>query len=260
MELYKFGWKPTEETFRWMEENHLTTREKLMKHVQDQREKAQELSRTDKTHSAAYYGVLDNLFARLIAGIDDMILFERLEPCWTYTFVVSSQGAEVCVQHLAYLAENGSCVYNAVYTLLTIPCHMLTVEEFAKIYGVEQVTVRQWIRRGKIRTAKKTGCGWLISELTELPGRGYTPGSYSWSEPLTDLPEEYAFLRDPASLLITQNVDDARRFVLTIFRMSATPRVETREGLTVQEREKLELLLLSHPLVSSSSVGETHWP
>lgn len=42
-------------------------------------------------------------------------------------------------------------------TLLQIPVKMLTTGEFAQLRGVEDVTVRQWIRRGKIRTAVKYG-------------------------------------------------------------------------------------------------------
>ena len=34
-------------------------------------------------------------------------------------------------------------------------CLYLSVEEYAKVYDVKPTTVRQWIRRGKIRNAKK---------------------------------------------------------------------------------------------------------
>ena len=48
-------------------------------------------------------------------------------------------------------------------------CLYLSVEEYAKVYDVKPTTVRQWIRRGKIRNAKKIGRDWLISELADKP-------------------------------------------------------------------------------------------
>ena len=42
---------------------------------------------------------------------------------------------------------------------------MITVSEFAELHGVQSVTVRQWIRRGKLRAIKKQGRDWLIADL-----------------------------------------------------------------------------------------------
>ena len=89
------------------------------------------------------------------------------------------------------------------------------MEENAKEYGVETVTVRQWIRRGKIRNAVKNGREWLIPELTELPGRGYTSAIYMWYEYLYDLPNEYKFLTDYTTVLINQCSDDRAKYEIT---------------------------------------------
>ena len=263
MEKYKFGWEPSEEALAWLGSKMITSREQLLERVRERREEARVIGRTDQKHSAAYYGTLDALFEKLISGIERLVLFDRLEPCWTYSFGVSSRGAFVWLQHVGYVSQNEegqflSVAYNAEYELLSISCRMLTVDEFARIYGVERITVLQWIRRGKIRSVRRIGKEWRISELTELPGRKYTPGSYTWTEELSDLPPEYDYLRKPASVLITQE-EDPTRFTLSIRQEDADPPIRQMPGIPVKEREKLELTLLSHPLVVSSSVNETTW-
>lgn len=54
-----------------------------------------------------------------------------------------------------------------------LPCELMTVAEYAELSGVTVITVRQWIRRGKLRTARKNGRDWLIPSLSMPPQRGY---------------------------------------------------------------------------------------
>ena len=67
---------------------------------------------------------------------------------------------------------------NEEYTLLKKECKYLTVEEFSNLRGISGVTVRQWIRRGKLRYAKKIGGEWFIPETAENPSRGYCDVEY----------------------------------------------------------------------------------
>ena len=46
---------------------------------------------------------------------------------------------------------------DAAYKLISVKPKSFSVEDYAKFYKVEQGTVRQWIRRGKLRTAYKVG-------------------------------------------------------------------------------------------------------
>ena len=267
MELYKFGWEPTETSLHHIEAEYICTREKLLACARDRRERARANSKTDAKRSAAYYCGVDEMFGKLIDRIENEVLFEHLEPCWVYSFNVGSHGAEVWLQHIGYLSENedgslGSVLYNANYKLLSIPCRMLSLDEFSQQYEVERGTVLQWIRRGKLRSVRRIGRDWQISELTELPGHKYVPGNFSWHDELSDLPDEFAYLREPSTIQIAQDKADPSRYNLTIYRMnrlSTEPHIEFREGLTAKEREKLELTLLSHPLVDCSSEHEKTW-
>ncbi len=264
MKPYSFGWKPTQEALRWLEQDRICTREKLLQCIRDRREKAQQASRTDRTHSAGYFSVLDDLFAKLYAKTEKLILFERLEPCWVYEFTVSSAGALVLLRHVSYITRDETGLYHAVfynanYTLLSIPCRMVSVDEFSLMNGVEHGTVLQWIRRGKIRSVSRIGREWRISELTELPGRKYDPGIFTWTLELADLPAEYDFLREPATVYITQDQSDSQKFILSLYREDEEPQLQYQQELTGKQREKLELMLLSHPLVHSGSMDKTKW-
>ena len=65
------------------------------------------------------------------------------------------------------------------------------VEEYAAATNTEAVTVRQWIRRGKLRNALKIGSEWRIPEITDPPRRGYTPVSYYNKGGLIAFPKEF---------------------------------------------------------------------
>ena len=58
------------------------------------------------------------------------------------------------------------------------PFPLLSCAEFAKRCGVEQVTVRQWIRRGKLRTAVRAGRDWRIPSTAKRPEEGFVPAVY----------------------------------------------------------------------------------
>lgn len=267
MERYKFDWEPNEKSLRYIEKEYICSREMLLGCIRGRQAYARDISRTDQIRPAAYYSALDGVFEKLIDRVENEVLFDRLEPCWVYSFSVGSHGAEVCLQHIGYIMENedgsfGSILYNASYELLSIPCKMLSPEEFAQIYGLDLDTVTDWIHCGKIRSVRKTGREWRISELTELPGNSYTPGNFRWQDELLDLPEEFAYLREPSSLRIEQDKKHVNRYNLTIYRtnrLSTEPHVEFLEGLPAKKREKLEMMLLAHPLVKSSSEHETTW-
>lgn len=261
MEKYAFGWKPTEQELKWIREMSTCTKERLLFRVKEQRERMREQSKTDNKHSAAYYSVLDGLFGKLQEGVENLVLFDQLEDCWAYSFYINSEGASVYLDHFSYVTfdkdgNNTSILYNANFELLKIPCRMVTVEEYAKTYEVEQGTVRQWIRRGKIRTAKKYGNEWRISELTEPPKRGYSTGSYAWDDSLTDAPDEYEYLRTPGSLCISQDEKDTKIYHVIV---SHGMTIEKSRRLGVREREKLEHFLISHPLIRYIPSEYTTW-
>lgn len=239
-----------QELAEYLRRNYPSTKEEILKAMQQAKERTDEDAKTDKRHSAAYYHILRKLITEFTEQIEKAVLFERLEDCWFYDIYINYAGARLSLEHAVPREErcNGHPNYNVnqVYTLVEKRAKLLSVEEYAQSYGVEAVTVRQWIRRGKIRTAMKAGREWLIPELTELPSRGYKSAVYMWYEYLSDLPKEYEFLTKYTTVLINQNKDDRRKYDVTF----AAGGVDSlRETYDTKERERLELFLISDPRI-----------
>lgn len=64
-------------------------------------------------------------------------------------------------------------------TIYSVKFPLLSVAAYSKMHSIEQVTVRQWIRRGKLRTAIRNGRDWLIPITTAPPDRGFSPAKYN---------------------------------------------------------------------------------
>ena len=228
-----------------------TSKEDILDWIKEARKRIIRKSEKDKKHSAAYYHIYQKMLEEFYDRIKQIKLFNRLEDFWYYMISFSDTGAKL------FLCYADKCEYNEkghviqigqgqILPLIIIPAKNLTVEEYANMYGVGVGTVRQWIRRGKIRNAKKRGREWLIPELTELPGRGYQSGVYEWYEYLEDLPEEYEFLRKYTVVIINQNRDNKKEYEVTYAAGGVRP--EKKEYSEI-ERERLELFLISHPQI-----------
>lgn len=140
-----------------------------------------------------------------------------------------------------------------VFSLISYDARMLTVDEYAKLYDVELVTVRQWIRRGKLREAEKVGKEWRISELTDVPGRArYEPATYKWISQLTDIPEEFSFLSSYTNIDIRKrelNIAENNPEITFIAFLSS--RAERGDGVAVRltdaAKDRLEAYLIANP-------------
>lgn len=154
-------------------------------------------------HSESYIKTLNGVLDEFYKKIQRANFPEPLPDFWCYDVSVSIHSARLRLQRLECSFSlgddlDGQCdnpEVSDIYTLITVPVRKLSVNEYAALYGVEPVTVRQWIRRGRIRSAEKVQKEWLISELTDMPQeRGYISGGYSWMPPLQNIPKEYEFL------------------------------------------------------------------
>ena len=168
-----------------------------------------------------------------------------LDDWWYYEIDISNVSCELllCQCEEIQFDEGGTMsemVSHIDYSLVTVECEYLSVEEYSKLYDVTTITVRQWIRRGKLRSAKKVGGEWLIPELADRPGRGFESVTYSWENGLPEyITEQFSFLKNAAEIYIEQDETDKSRFLF---------KTDKSEGsLSTEEREKLELTLLSSP-------------
>ena len=251
---------PTEEQkLEWFNESSIRDKDQLISEMVFQRNQVRRDAEKDRGHSAAYYAVFDKIFGSLIDKTKRAVLFNKLEDWWSYTYSISSEGGTVELVHSSCVSFNDkghitSGIEDQSFVVVSVPCHLLSVEDYAQLYKVETGTVRQWIRRGKIRTAKKYGNEWRIPELTDIPKRGYQFGQYRWEDELTDTPDGYEYLAKPAIATFYQDKEDTKLFHFKVSRVD-----DYRElTLSTQEREKLELYLIAHPLVKYLPDTETY--
>lgn len=227
-----------------------TSKEDLLVWIEGAKNRIAKKSETDKRHSAAFYHIYKDLLDKFEKEIRHTVLFMHLEDCWYYELSISYSGAQLSLRHAnqGQINDKGNVVIteDQHFRLVTVETRLLTVEDYASAYGVASGTVRQWIRRGKIRSALKVGNEWRIPELTDMPTRGYQSGVYMWAGCLGDLPEEFEFLKEYSTALFNQELTDKNKFRITF----AAQGVKSKEVVCdTQEREKIELFMISHPQI-----------
>ena len=206
-------------------------------------------SEKDALHSSAYYHAFELLSHRFEKKLEESILFNELEPDWRYEISYSYEGISLSVvhyQHHGFIDEHPITEDDQEYVLFTAPAHFLRVDEYAQVFNVGEGTVRQWIRRAKIRTAKKYGNEWRISELTDPPKRGYTPAHYNWNEELIGVPEEFAFLSGKGSITIRKSEVESQEFIVSLWDRGEGNSSKTF-SIDSATRERLEMYLIGNP-------------
>lgn len=244
----------------------ITTKQDLLWDI-DKRSKAllESLSSSNR-HTARYYSVMEELLKAFRKRIHDTILPHNLEDWWFYSYEISYHGVGLFLEHMgsAWLneeqTESDGETIDQIFPLVFIPAKMLSVDEYAKLYEVEQVTVRQWIRRCKLRTVEKAGKEWRISELTDVPKRGFEPAQYRWrGRVLTDLPDGFEFLNDYVMATLVRG-ETADTYHVLFTDGSGRPDFKTKAlDLTNEEREKLESFFIASPDVSYASESHAYW-
>lgn len=234
-----------------LRQDRFTTKEDLLAWISNEKKRISDKAVTDRKHSSAFYYAYTKMLDRFYKKVDGTVLFKRLEDFWYYSIDVSSYGACLALEYTqkCWLDDSGHLVCQTGQTLrlLFVPGRLLTVEEYADEYNVGAGTVRQWIRRGKIRTARKSGKEWLIPELSELPGRGYQSAVYQYNGSLSNLPEEYNYLLGYTTVIINQNHKDKSLYNVTV---AAGGKESINLQMDTKEREKLEVFLIANPEVT----------
>lgn len=265
------------EELKVFREKTIRNQEQLLNSIQQCRDTyAIEAKTGGRTHTAAFYESLDRLLEEFWSKTASTTLPEPLPDWWYYSFEITASGIKLMLNHVEWSYCNGfDCWRDQRFTLIEVPAKLLTVSEFAQLHGTQVVTVRQWIRRGKIRSAVKVGKEWRIPELAEMrKERGYVSCRYNWSLELTDLPEKYAWLNQFESALFEQDEEEKTQFRITLdprrdsgsdqffkeeltakrialLEKEAAVRVDEDGSvlLSSQEREELELYMISNSLI-----------
>lgn len=231
--------------------NNLITKQEVLESLEDYRMYCEN---SEEDWSLERRDVILRILDEFRDEIEKIIFPTIVEKNYFYTYRWLSDGI---VLELAYcddlqLDETGgidTLSSKSVLVMVKVRCAYLTVEEYAKKYNITETTVRQWIRRGKIRSAQKRGRDWLIPELADKPKRGYEPVTYSWEQQQEALCESYPYLKGISSVDIWQTDYDKSKFEISLRKKNGSAKSKMIMG--VKEREKLELALISDPNVSA---------
>lgn len=183
-------------------------------------------------------------------SLDSCNLPDLKDDWWYYDFYIGNDEIELNLLfcNVLELDETGEIIRTestVEFTLLNTKSDYLTVDQFAKNHGVTNTTVRQWIRRGKLRTAKKMGRDWLIPSIAERPSRGFTSVRYRWIVLPQNISDQFPFLKGYKSIFVTQNEQNKSIFDCYLNDGNSG----THMMLSNIEREKLEVALIGNSTI-----------
>lgn len=217
--------------------------------------------RNNPHHTVQYYNALSQLLNKVIVEIASRNIFDAPEG-WFYSFVITNKSAALYIQHVAEIQmdENGNALLdvNEKFRLINYHVRLLTVEEYASVSKTEAGTVRQWIRRGKLRNAIKIGGEWRIPEITDPPTRGFTPVRYYNNGHFLSLPKELGVSLNQKPCIIDIYKAKEEKGYVVLF--DYAPAMIPQRLLTDAERERLELMLISNSNITNSSSVVGKWP
>ena len=217
--------------------------------------------RNNPQHTLQYYNALSFLLDKVILEIASRNIFDAPDG-WCYSFEITNKNAAMYIRHVSDIQEDedGNVVLDIDerFRLINYPVGLLTVEQFASRSKIEAGTVRQWIRRGKLRNAIKVGGEWRIPEITDPPTRGFTPVRYYNNGQFFFLPKEIgaSFNQHPSVIDIYKSKEEKGYIVLFDY----APAILPQKLLTDAEREKLELMLIGNPNITNSASVVGRWP
>lgn len=171
------------------------------------------------------------------------------ELYYFYDYEFTGNGIELnlCQGSDLKIDENGMCISEMTVTLektlLKIECDYVTIEEFAKIQEVTPLTVQQWIQRGKLRHAKKSGDDWLIPSVADKLSKGYQFVQYILEDADEIQIDEYPFVSVCDSIVIMQDDKDKKKFICIFDNYKSG--IHERMELSRKEVEVLEYALIS---------------
>jgi excisionase family DNA binding protein len=227
----------TEELFR---EDYLFTREDILKSLElfVEHERLNE----EPAYSSEIVKNRVKLCEKFIAAVKKCKLPALTELWWfyEYQFLGNSMELNLCqADDIEVENDEISGMTSTVeHTLIMVECDYLTVEQYAAMHEVEPVTVRQWIRRGKLRHAKKNGRDWLIPDTEDKPRRGFTSVPYIIENEAHIESDEFPLLSVCESIFIFQDKDNKSKFICYLNNYKT--KFRSKLELTRSEVERLE--------------------
>ena len=173
-----------------------------------------------------------------------------------YSIVINREDISVCLNHY-YFDDVLDRMLSATFPdskttrlpvlntapIYTVKFRLLSCAEFARRCGVSSATIRQWIRRGKLRAAVRVGRDWMFPVTTQPPENGFSPAEYKIVKSIPrDICAKFPFFSRLSKSDTIKILEGENRH----YKLSCSLRSNNEDliELTKDEREKMELLLL----------------
>lgn len=201
----------------YVKENKCTTREQLQKIMDSQLLSYQQLAKTSQGEMKKTNSILAENFAKFKKKVESYNLFDELPQNMFYAIEIIEERivlyivaveAQKLGENQEYISFdfNQPTTINDEYTSIVetnkmICCSynlpVLDAIEYAKHIGANPNTVRQWIKRNKIRSAYKIGNQWQIPLLAKVRNlKDFISVRYSWDPDLIAPPLKYSYIKD----------------------------------------------------------------
>ena len=196
--------------------------------------------------------VLIDLLSKFLHLIEEMDFPTVTDDNWFYEYLINNEGVKLLLTKCDDIEidenDNASMDLSGSIAVAEVIGEYLNVEKYAREYGVKDTTVRQWIRRGKIRSAKKLGRDWIIPILADKPRRGYESVTYTWDNLSAEILCKYPFLKYANSLSIRKSEMKGDMYEISL---QSDTRLIPTVFYNISQREKFELSLISEPDVKA---------
>ncbi len=241
-----------------------TTSSSLIKMLNESEKIIVKEMREDPQHSIYYYNALLSLFNRIILDVFKRKIFDAPNG-WYYSLEISNRIASICLKHISssnYIEDSLNTKtsieisYDEKFSIINFPVENLSVEDYAKRIKTEPVTIRQWIRRGKLRNAFRIGGEWRIPSISDIPSRGYSAVTYHVNGEWVNLPKAFFGSGIGIRNIVIEPKGKGFFFIHADGNYMSVP----SRLFTDKERIELEQVLLSNPNITNSESIVGIWP
>lgn len=231
----------------YFKEYFITSKEELIDALSERKSVIDDVAKKDKSHSYSYYSAIKDGFDNFVELLSAKALPTLPEP-FAYELNITIYSIVLKMIEVVDIYEYKDTKEIAYepgdeYTLIELPFKLLSIEEYAKENNTNIKTVSQWIRRGKIKSARKMGREWYIPEISEIT-KPQEMCEYVWDKDKVQFDNEYKNLNDFTEVAIIENKNDKTKFKISLYDEESGKRKETM--CTVKEKEKLEVMLISN--------------
>lgn len=204
----------------------------------------------DNTKTPAYYSKLFSKLSSFKDKIHNAELLElKREDCWVYSIKITELRIELYLKKINLNAKNNNDFFSASYMIISDDFNLLTVEQYAAELGVSDVSVRQWIRRGKLKASKKYGNEWKISELALPTLKRNSTIRFHWENKLYGYPDGFEYINNFNDLEIVQG-DRKTNYKLKF----SSKNYKDSIICETQQKELLEMYLIGNVFVQNDEI------